>query len=48
MGRLSEHSILTLKNKSHAITAEIVVPEAARMASSCPRAKRSAASFIRK
>jgi arylsulfatase len=27
MGRLSEHSILTLKNRSHAITAEIVVPE---------------------
>jgi arylsulfatase len=27
MGRLSESSILTLKNKSHAITAEIEVPE---------------------
>ena len=27
MGRLSENSILPLKNKSHAITAEIVVPE---------------------
>ena len=27
MGRLSENSILALKNKSHAITAEIVVPE---------------------
>ena len=27
MGRLSESSILALKNKSHAITAEIVVPE---------------------
>jgi hypothetical protein len=27
MGRLTEHSILTLKNRSHAITAEIVVPE---------------------
>jgi arylsulfatase len=27
MGRLSENSILSLKNKSHAITAEIAVPE---------------------
>ena len=27
MGRLSENSILSLKNKSHAITAEIEVPE---------------------
>ena len=27
MGRLSENSIVSLKNKSHAITAEIVVPE---------------------
>jgi arylsulfatase A-like enzyme len=27
MGRLSENSILPLKNKSHAITAELVVPE---------------------
>ena len=27
MGRLTENSILVLKNKSHAITAEIVVPE---------------------
>jgi arylsulfatase A-like enzyme len=27
MGRLSENSIIPLKNKSHAITAEIVVPE---------------------
>jgi arylsulfatase A-like enzyme len=27
MGRLSENSILSLKNKSHAITAEITVPE---------------------
>jgi arylsulfatase A-like enzyme len=27
MGRLSESSILSLKNKSHAITAELVVPE---------------------
>ncbi len=27
MGRLSESSILSLKNKSHAITAQIVVPE---------------------
>ncbi|HET8651672.1 MAG TPA: sulfatase-like hydrolase/transferase, partial [Gaiellaceae bacterium] len=27
MGRLSENSIVTLKNKSHAITAAIVVPE---------------------
>ena len=27
MGRLSENSILVLKNKSHAVTAEVVVPE---------------------
>jgi arylsulfatase len=27
MGRLSENSIVALKNKSHAVTAEIVVPE---------------------
>jgi arylsulfatase len=27
MGRLSESSVVTVKNKSHAITAEIVVPE---------------------
>jgi len=27
MGRLSENSILVVKNKSHAVTAEIVVPE---------------------
>jgi arylsulfatase A-like enzyme len=27
MGRLSENSVLNLKNKSHAVTAEIVVPE---------------------
>jgi arylsulfatase len=27
MGRLSESSVITMKNKSHAITAEIVVPE---------------------
>jgi arylsulfatase A-like enzyme len=27
MGRLSENSLVTLKNKSHAITAEVVVPE---------------------
>ena len=28
MGRLSENSLLNIKNKSHAVTAEIVVPEA--------------------
>src|SRR6202041_3602930 len=28
MGRLSENSVLNLKNKSHAVTAEIVVPAA--------------------
>jgi hypothetical protein len=28
MGRLSEHSLVNIKNKSHAVTAEIVVPEA--------------------
>jgi arylsulfatase len=28
MGRLSENSVLNLKNKSHAVTAEIVVPTA--------------------
>jgi arylsulfatase len=27
MGRLSENSVLTLKNKSHAVTAQVVVPE---------------------
>jgi arylsulfatase len=27
MGRLSENSVLNLKNKSHAVTAELVVPE---------------------
>ena len=27
MGRLTENSVITLKNKSHAVTAEIVVPE---------------------
>ena len=27
MGRLSENSVLNLKNKSHSVTAEIVVPE---------------------
>jgi arylsulfatase len=27
MGRLTEHSLVNIKNKSHAITAEIVVPE---------------------
>ena len=32
MARLSENSILVLKNKSHAVTAEIVVPEAGRKA----------------
>src|SRR5436305_14790469 len=28
MGRLSENCVLNIKNKSHSITAEIVVPEA--------------------
>ena len=28
MGRLSENSVLNIKNKSHAVTAEVVVPEA--------------------
>src|SRR5688500_9724970 len=28
MGRLSENSVLNIKNRSHAITAEVVVPEA--------------------
>ena len=27
MGRLSENSVVIMKNKSHAMTAEIVVPE---------------------
>ena len=27
MGRLSENSVLVIKNKSHAVTAEVVVPE---------------------
>ena len=28
MGRLSENSVVSIKNKSHAVTAEVVVPEA--------------------
>jgi hypothetical protein len=28
MGRLSESSVVNIKNKSHAVTAEVVVPEA--------------------
>jgi arylsulfatase len=28
MGRLTENSLLNIKNKSHAVTAEVVVPEA--------------------
>ena len=32
MGRLTENSVLNIKNKSHAVTAEIVVPMAARTA----------------
>lgn len=27
MGRLTENSVLNVKNKSHAVTAEITVPE---------------------
>jgi arylsulfatase len=27
MGRLSENSVLNVKNKSHSVTAEIVVPD---------------------
>jgi arylsulfatase len=27
MGRLSENSVINLKNKSHSVTAEIVVPD---------------------
>src|SRR5215217_5974344 len=27
MGRLSENSVLNLKNKSHAVTADLVIPE---------------------
>ena len=27
MGRLTEHSVVSIKNKSHAVTAEIVVPD---------------------
>ena len=27
MGRLSENSVVVIKNKSHSVTAEIVVPE---------------------
>ncbi len=30
MGRLSENSLLNIKNKSHAVTAEVVVPEIGR------------------
>ena len=29
MGRLSENSVINLKNKSHSVTAELTVPEAA-------------------
>ena len=29
MGRLSENSLINIKNKSHSVTAEIDVPEAA-------------------
>src|SRR4051794_41580523 len=28
MGRLSENSLINIKNRSHAVTAEVVVPEA--------------------
>src|SRR5437763_15851389 len=28
MGRLSEHSVLVIKNKSHAVTANLTVPDA--------------------
>ena len=28
MGRLSENSLVNIKNKSHSVTAEVVVPEA--------------------
>jgi hypothetical protein len=28
MGRLSENSIVVMKNKSHSVTAEVVVPKA--------------------
>ena len=28
MGRLTENSLLNIKNKSHAVTAEVVVPQA--------------------
>ena len=42
MGRLSENVVLNVKNKSHAVTAEIDVPDARRRtACSSPRAARS-------
>jgi arylsulfatase len=42
MGRLSENCVLNIKNKSHSITAEIVVPEKVPRASSSARAPTSA------
>ena len=44
MGRLSENSVINIKNKSHSVTAEIVVPGTGRLReSSSPRAETSAA-----
>jgi arylsulfatase len=43
MSHLSENSVLNVKNKSHSVTANIVVPQGARRASSSPRAPTSAA-----
>ena len=43
MGRLTESSIVNTKNKSHALTAELVVPPLAPKASSSRSAESSAA-----
>ena len=44
MGRLSENSVINIKNKSHSVTAEIVVPATGALReSSSPRAETSAA-----
>ncbi len=43
MGRLTEHSIINYKNKSYALTAEVVVPANGAEGSSSPSAESSAA-----
>ena len=43
MGRLSESSVVSIKNRSFSVTAELDVPETARTVSSSPRAAESGA-----